>query len=458
MPRERLTPDRIRRFTCPDGTKQAFLWDSVSPRLAVRATAGTKAFIFEAKLSRQTIRRTIGDVRVWNVDDARAEANRLTTLVDQGVDPRELERQQKEAKAALKVAAEAAKADAERRQRFTLRALCDAYTDALQRARKEKSAAATRSAFKCHVFPHNEIALSSAREVTAHQIAAIIRKVREDGKERAAGILRSYLSAAYNAAKRAPFDSSLPSDLIAFEIEHNPVDAVPAIPVRRGDRTLSANELRAYVGFVRRVGRADTVGIELPDQALLLALFAGGQRMAQLLRAKIGDFESDTCTLRLWDGKGKRAKAREHLLPLAPKGAAIAADLVRRAKTREQLRAAEEGRKPDMTGLWLFSTYGRVPMTETTPGKRVAEISAAMHGEPFDLRDIRRTCETMLAGMGVSRDTRAQLLSHGISGVQAAHYDRHGYMTEKRVALLAWEAQLDRMFASDHVAPAPVEA
>ena len=82
-------------------------------------------------------------------------------------------------------------------------------------------------------------------------------------------------------------------------------------------------------------------------------------------------------------------------------------------------------------------------MTETTPGKRAAEISASMGGEPFDLRDVRRTAETMLASMGVSRDTRAQLLSHGISGVQAAHYDRHAYTDEKRAALTAWEARLD---------------
>lgn len=68
-----------------------------------------------------------------------------------------------------------------------------------------------------------------------------------------------------------------------------------------------------------------------------------------------------------------------------------------------------------------------------------------MKGEPFDLRDIRRTCETMLAGMGISRDTRAHLLSHGLSGVQAAHYDRHSYFDEKRAALLAWEARLEEI-------------
>ena len=444
MQRERLTPDRIRRFSCPEGTKQAFLWDTVAPRLAVRATAGAKAFVFEAKLNRQTIRRTIGDVRAWNIDEARAEANRLQVLVESGTDPRELDRQVADAKAAAKAAVEAAKKEADERSRYTLRALCDAYANYLEGIGKGRSADAARSAFKCHVFEaHPQTAGLPARDVSAHQIAAMVRKVHEAGKERTAGILRSYLSAAFNAAKRAPLASRLPSNLIPFRIEHNPIDAIPAIPVKRGDRTLSAPELRAYIGHLQRVGQADTFGPELPDMALLLALLAGGQRMAQLLRAKVSDYDPDTATLRLWDGKGKRAAPREHLLPLGPKAAALVAALVERAKTREQARASEEKRAPDMAGLWLFSTHGRVVMTETTPGKRAAEISAYMGGESFDLRDVRRTCETMLAGMGISRDTRAQLLSHGISGVQAAHYDRHSYTDEKRAALVAWETRLD---------------
>lgn len=89
MERERLTPGRIRKFTCPEGVKQAFLFDDDAPRLAVRATAGAKSFIFEAKLNRQTIRVTIGNTKNWNLDDARAETRRLQTLIDQGIDPRE---------------------------------------------------------------------------------------------------------------------------------------------------------------------------------------------------------------------------------------------------------------------------------------------------------------------------------------------------------------------------------
>jgi hypothetical protein len=62
--------------------------------LYVRVTpSGIKAFVFEAKLGRQTIRRTIGDVRSWTTEGARTEANLQRVLVDQGANPRELERE-----------------------------------------------------------------------------------------------------------------------------------------------------------------------------------------------------------------------------------------------------------------------------------------------------------------------------------------------------------------------------
>jgi integrase len=100
MNREHLTPDRIRRLTPPAGGAQAFLWDTEKPRLAVRVTAGSKSFIFESKLNRQTIRITIGDTRAWTIARARAEAGRLGTLIDQGIDPRQEKRDRDEATAA----------------------------------------------------------------------------------------------------------------------------------------------------------------------------------------------------------------------------------------------------------------------------------------------------------------------------------------------------------------------
>lgn len=428
--RVKLTLERINRFACPDGMKQAFLWDEDMRRLAVRATAGSKSFIFEGKLERRTIRRTIGSTDAWTIEDARKEARNLQTLLDQGNDPRELDRQKAEAKRAARAKAEAAAKESERRARYTLRALCDAYTYALDRAGKTKSAKAAASVFACHVAPF-EVASKTASEVSSQDVAGLVRRVREAGKERTSGVLRSYLMAAYNAAKRAPFDSALPADLIEFSITHNPVDAIRAIPVNAGKRTLSTDELRAYIGNLRRAGQ--TTPPNMTDKALMVALLAGGQRMAQLLRATVGDFDPETTTLRLFDAKGKRKEPRVHLVPLGDRTAALVAELVEHAKARTEGNTAN---------AWIFSTRTETQMAVTTPGKRVAEIAAAMGGA-FDLRDMRRTVETMLAGMGISKETRAQLLSHGISGVQAAHYDQHDYKAEKRAALAAWESRLE---------------
>lgn len=102
-----LTTGAIERLTCRTDTKaQAFLRDSETPGLRVRVTnTGAKSFVFEAKLNRQTIRRTIGDVKTWTIEQARIEARRLAVLLDGGQDPREIERQQQADKEALAMAA-----------------------------------------------------------------------------------------------------------------------------------------------------------------------------------------------------------------------------------------------------------------------------------------------------------------------------------------------------------------
>jgi len=104
-----LTAGAIERLTCrTDAKAQAFLRDTKAPGLRVRVTnTGAKSFVFEAKLNRQTIRRTIGDVRAWSIEQARTEARRLAVVLDGGQDPREIERQQQVDKAASKAAAAA---------------------------------------------------------------------------------------------------------------------------------------------------------------------------------------------------------------------------------------------------------------------------------------------------------------------------------------------------------------
>ena len=91
-----------------------------------------------------------------------------------------------------------------------------------------------------------------------------------------------------------------------------------------------------------------------------------------------------------------------------------------------------------------------VPLRLETLSSAVAAISDAMvrakqSSAAFQMRDLRRTVETMLAASGVNRDLRAQIQSHGLGGVQGRHYDQHDYWSEKTRALSAWAARLGRI-------------
>lgn len=124
-----LTAGAIERLTCPPGKAQAFLRDLKAPGLRVRVTAsGAKSFVFEAKLSRQTIRRTLGDVRAWTIDAARIEANRLRVGIDAGSDPREVERAQ-QAAALQRQAEAAARLEAEKMAAATVGEVWSVYVE-----------------------------------------------------------------------------------------------------------------------------------------------------------------------------------------------------------------------------------------------------------------------------------------------------------------------------------------
>lgn len=91
--RVRLTAGRVAAFACAAGKSQAFLWDTDTPTLALRASpTGRKTYVFESRLDGATIRINIGTLKDWPIEKARAKAQGLKMLVDNGADPRELER------------------------------------------------------------------------------------------------------------------------------------------------------------------------------------------------------------------------------------------------------------------------------------------------------------------------------------------------------------------------------
>ncbi|HEY4071758.1 MAG TPA: Arm DNA-binding domain-containing protein, partial [Herbaspirillum sp.] len=104
MAKVNFTAARVEGFQCPSGNSQIFLWDSKVPGLGLRATpSGAKAYIYQGKIHRRTVRITIGDPRSWTIDKAQEEARRLQTLVDTGVDPREHRMEQQAAHEARRV-------------------------------------------------------------------------------------------------------------------------------------------------------------------------------------------------------------------------------------------------------------------------------------------------------------------------------------------------------------------
>lgn len=100
MAKVKLTAGRIADFECPEGKGQAFLWCNEVQGLAVRATAGSsrKRYIFETKVKSKTMRKTIGEVGVWSIADAQAEARRLQVEIDNGHDPRQQDKDKEVAK------------------------------------------------------------------------------------------------------------------------------------------------------------------------------------------------------------------------------------------------------------------------------------------------------------------------------------------------------------------------
>jgi len=132
--RTKFTAGRIDAFQCPPGKAQAFLWDSDTKGLGLKASpGGAKRYILESRLqSGATVRLTIGDIKAWGIKKAQDEARRLQTLIDQGIDPRQLKAEQaakvEATKAQAQAAAESAKVE-ETRNAMIVQTAWSAYLD-----------------------------------------------------------------------------------------------------------------------------------------------------------------------------------------------------------------------------------------------------------------------------------------------------------------------------------------
>jgi hypothetical protein len=325
------------------------------------------------------------------------------------------ERERQQAATALEKKAQ------EARSKYTLEALCDEYC-AWLKARGKASWREAEILFSNHVVSAlPDLAATPAAEVEKRQIVEAVRKLTDAGKQATARKLRSYLRAAYATATRADSDASVPSTFIAFNISSNPVESTAAIRGKADKNPLTIPELRRYWEALK----SETGPM---DAALRLHLLSGGQRIAQLARVHARDAGGDT--MKLLDPKGKREEARVHLLPITK---SMRAELEHLAHI----------------GHALSADGGKTAMHPTSLSARASEVGKKAKIEGFQLKRVRSGVETALAAAGFPLHIRGQLQSHGISGVQATHYDAHEYLPEKRKALDALHALLERKEAKN---------
>lgn len=328
-----------------------------------------------------------------------------------------LEEREAQRQRAAQIAAE----EAEKAKRTaTLKVLMEAYASSLEKAGKV-SAKGVWNTIRLHLFePWPDLVQRPAADITMDDLIEVIARVVELGKRNAADKLRTHIAAAYNAAIKARQSPSAPAELRALKINSNPARDLATVENSKGvrERALSTAELRAYW---RRIEALEG----LHGACLRFHLLTGGQRITQLSRLKLKDYDPDLRAVAMSDPKGRRTRPRVHLVPL----------------TDQALKALED-MAPARLGDYLVSlTCGQTGVDyqhlEKTFKKVVAAMEQARELEqgPFTLGDIRRTVETRLAAAGVSREVRGQLQSHGLSGVQMRHYDKHDYLEEKRQAL-----------------------
>lgn len=429
MQRERLTLERIKRFSCPDGKQQGFLWDTAMPRLAVRATAtGAKAFIFETKLKRQTIRMTIGDATVWILDDARAEAYRLQTIVDAGRDPRQVKAEITAADESARAAAAAAKKAevlAAKRQQLTLGEAWTVYCEARRPKWGERTAHDHKKLMQPEHTKSNgrkmkagvlaPLAPLALSEINAAKVAEWLDAETTKRPTQAAlgyRLLRAFLNW---CADHPDYSSIATPDTCTRKVSK---DHLPKSKAK--DDALQREQLRTWFDCVRRIS-SRTISAYL--QILLLA----GCRREELatLQWENVDFQWNSLTIR-------DKVEGERTIPMTPYVRSLLLELRVRNETKPAQTRILRGKRiaNDLEGWapspWVFVAARRNSagqfdrMTEPSIAHRKALAAAGLPS--VSLHGLRRSFGSLSEWVEVPVGVVAQIQGHKPSATAEKHY------------------------------------
>ena len=393
--RYELTAGLIAGLTCPTGKAQAFLRDTESPGLRIRVTtAGAKSYVFEGKLNRATIRQTIGDVRNWTIPDARVEANRLRSLLDRGIDPRELERD--------RLAAKEAKSEADKRETATVGdawALYVAerrphwgdlhYRDHVRKAAPGGVAVSrgTRGAGMTQPGPLFPLMALSLRDLTAAVVdvwAAREAKTRPTSARLAWRLLKVFLGW---CAEQPAFAPLLP--------DKNPAKTMKARESLGKAATksdvLQREQLAVWFDHVRQL-QNPTIA------AVLQVMLLTGARPGEVLALRWQDVDMQ------WKGLTIRDKVEgERTIPLTPYVAHLLAVLPRRND-------------------WVFSSPTSATGCLTEPNNPHTRACVAAGLEGLTLHGLRRSFASLTEWLEVPAGVVAQVMGHKPSATAEKHY------------------------------------
>ena len=393
--RVNLTAGAIERLTCPADKQQAFMRDSEAPGLRVRVTAaGAKSFVYEAKLNRQTIRRTIGDVKAWSIEQARTEARRLAVVLDSGQDPREIERQQQADRAAAKAAAAV--------QATTVGEAWAAYVtertphwgelhrkdhERLTREGGKTAKRGTRGRGVTIAGPLHPLMHLALRDLTPTVIeawAAQEAQTRPTAARLAWRLLKAFLGWCAEQAEYAPV---LPST--------NPAKTKKAREAlgkaKAKDDSLLKEQLPAWFAAVRSIGNPAVA-------AYLQTLLLTGARPGEVLAMRWNDLNTQ------WKGLTIRDKVEgERVIPLTPYVHNLLAALPRRNEF-----------------VFASSRNENTPLTEPNHAHDKACRVAAIEG--LTLHGLRRSFGTLSEWLEVPAGVVAQIQGHKPSATAEKHY------------------------------------
>lgn len=390
----------------PDLAKVKELPDGDGLYLVIQRS-GTKSWAFRYRLDGRSYNMTLGRVARMTLAEARVVATDLLKKVTAGVNPMAERKAEKEAKA-----------DAEADRRFKLdKLLGDFAADKPERGRTREQTKGfidrlVARSWEVKGVKHPGWADRDVPTITKDEIKALVAAVRRTGREttgnRVLACMRAFLNWCVDDA-----------GIMLISPLHGHKQ-----PKEEGrERFLIDSEIRLFWRACDEIGR--------PFGHLFKFMLLTGQRRGEAAEMTEGEIHGNE-----WHLGGARTKnGQSHLVPLSPAALAVLDSVVRPVGRRK--------------APYIFTTTGDTPVSGFS--KAHAAVHAKMvqlaeaEGLPFEIKpwrlhDLRRTCSTNMARLGVSVAVTEAVINHS-SGSRAGIvkvYQKYEYAREKREALELW--------------------